>query len=138
MWASEQEAWVMRHEEEILAERILSLLQPLVLTWLEAAVLLHHYMHGFRLPEVAARVNRHIRDVQQARDSLIRKAAVVLGYIEGDVELAAPPMSREDRRREVARLRKQGLTTVEIARRLGVHDRTVRADLRALKEPKGA
>lgn len=128
----------MRHEEEILAERILSLLQPLVLTWLEAAVLLHHYMHGFRLSQVAARVNRHIRDVQQARDSLIRKAAVVLGYIEGDVELAAPPLVREERRREVAKLRKQGLTTVEIARRLGVHASTVRADLRAIRRTEGA
>jgi len=128
----------MRHEEEILAERILSLLQPLVLSWLEAAVLLHHYMHGFRLPEVAARVNRHIRDVQQARDSLIRKAAVVLGYMEGDVELAVPPLVREERRREVAKLRKQGLTTVEIARRLGVHDSTVRADLRAIRRTEGA
>lgn len=128
----------MRHEEEILAERILSLLQPLVLSWLEAAVLLHHYMHGFRLPQVAARVNRHIRDVQQARDSLIRKAAVVLGYMEGDVELAVPPLVREERRREVAKLRKQGLTTVEIARRLGVHDSTVRADLRAIRRTEGA
>jgi len=128
----------MRHEEEILAERILSLLRPLVLTWLEAAVLLHHYMHGFRLPQVAARVNRHIRDVQQARDSLIRKAAVVLGYMEGDVELAVPPLVREERRREVAKLRKQGLTTVEIARRLGVHDSTVRADLRAIRRTEGA
>ena len=117
---SEQEVYVLRHDQELLAERALAVLRPLVLTWLEAAVLLHHYCYGWRLPDVAAIVRRHRFEVYAARDSLVRKAAVALGYIPGDVERAELPVTAEERRQALVDLLRQGVPPTEIARRLGV------------------
>lgn len=117
---SEQEAYVLRHDEELLAERALSVLRPLVLTWLEAAVLLHHYCYGWRLPDVAGIVRRHRSEVYAARDSLVTKAAVALGYIPGEVERAELPMTAEERRQAIVDLLRRGVPPTEIARRLGI------------------
>lgn len=134
MSLSEQEAYVLRHDEELLQERALAILRPLVLTWLEAAVLLHHYCYGWRLPDVAGIVGRHRSEVYAARDSLVMKAAAALGYIPGEVERAELPMTAEERRAKVAELRRQGLEWEEIAERLGVSSNTVFADAKALRE----
>ena len=130
---SEQEAYVLRHDEELLEERALAILRPLVLTWLEAAVLLHHYCYGWRLPDVASIVGRHYSEVRAAQDSLITKVATALGYIEGEVERAELPMTTEERRAKVAELRRQGLSAQAIAERLGVAETTVWHDINALE-----
>lgn len=134
MSLSEPEAYVLRHDEELLAERSLAVLRPLVLTWLEAAVLLHHYCYGWRLPDVATIVRRHRDEVFAARAALVRKAAVALGYLAGEVERAELPMTAEQRRAKVAELRRQGLEWEAIAERLGVSRNTVFADAKALRE----
>lgn len=132
---SEQERHVLRHDDDLRAEAaVLRLLRPLVLTWLEAAVLLHHYTYGWRLPQVAEILDRPHSEVFRARDELVRKAAIALGYIPGEVEMGEVEMTTEERRQAVANLLRQGLKPPEIARRLGVSNQTVHYHLKAIRE----
>lgn len=128
-----------------MAERVLQKLRPLVLTWLEGAILLHHYSYEWPLPDVAERTNVHIKDVIKARKSLVRKAAIALGYIPGNVEtravrptLAERERAAAERRKKVSDLHRQGVQTSEIAKRLskrfGVSQSAIYKDLRALRD----
>ena len=129
---SEEEAWIVRNDDDILrVKRFLDLLRPIQLTWLEAAVLLHHYYFGWPLDKVAEIVQRHVCEVKAAKFRLITKVATALGYIEAPKELGPITTERlrpfdkkahelEERARKAAELRKQGLTWSEIAKRLGV------------------
>ena len=118
---SEPERYVLQNDQDILrAKAFLDLIRPVRIAWLEAAVLLHHYTFGWRLPEVTRIVRRPLREVLAARDSLVRKVAAALGYIQGEVERVELSMTPEERREKVAELYRAGLPWTEIARQVGV------------------
>ncbi|HHY92860.1 MAG TPA: hypothetical protein GX511_05925 [Firmicutes bacterium] len=117
----------------------MELIRPLVLTWLEAGVLLHYYWRGLTLGEVADTLHRHVCEVQEARRTLVAKFAVALGYAterETGVKLERIrlPLTPEERRQEAERLRRQGWKWGRIAERLGVTKTTLWADRRQKKE----
>lgn len=131
---SEPERFVLRNEKAIVQTKaFLDAVRPILLTWLEAAVLVHFYYRGLRLHEVARLVRESVQTVADARRSLVRKVAVALGYAPGEVERAGLPMAVDERRHKVAELRAQGLSWDEIGRRLGVSDHTARMDAEALR-----
>lgn len=108
----------------------MDLIGGLELSWLEAAVLLHHHYRDLELEYVADIVDRRVDEVAAAGESLIRKAAVALGYVtpeEAGVKVAyLPEVNEAAIRRQMAReLRSQGLSLREIARRLGVSHKMV-------------
>lgn len=116
---------MLENEREIrLAAAIVAALRPLRLTWLEAAVLHHHYWYALDLMKVAQITERNPREIVAARQTLVTKAAAALGFIEAPKEIGPItvelPMSPEERARKAEELRKQGLTWPEIERRLGV------------------
>lgn len=138
---SEPERFVLKHEADIMAEKVLQKLRPLVLTWLEGAILLHHYSYEWPLEDVAEKTNVHVGDVAKARKSLVRKVAIALGYIPGKVETRAVPMTRAERQREaakrrpkVAELHRQGLDNRQIAKKLGVSVPQVKNDVNVLRK----
>lgn len=133
----------MRHERALVAEGVLQKLRPLVLTWLEAAVLLHHYTYGFTVAEVAEKTNKHVVEVAAAKKTLVRKCAVALGYVDGEVQYTKVEPTKlekeraaQERRAKVADLYRQGLKTSEIAKRLNTTRKTVNRDLQTLRRKK--
>lgn len=132
---SEQEAYVLRHDRDLCEEtklrRLLGALYSIRLEWLEAAVLLHYYLYGWTLEQVADILDRSLAEVRAARERLLLKAGAVLGYTEPPADLGPitrerqKPYSRkarelEERARQALELHKQGVPWTEIARRMGV------------------
>ncbi len=89
------------------------------------------------MADVADILGMGIAKVEAARDSLVRKAAVALGYVT-EKEAGIVVTMREDevtvRRREVKKLWGQGCNITTIARELGMARKTVRRDLKAMGE----
>lgn len=131
---SEQERYILAVDSDTRdMAAFMELLRPVVLTWLEAAVFLHHYCRGLDLGEVAGTVGRHVREVKQARRDLVCKVAVALGYATEEetgvhVEFTRLPLSPEERRRKADELRRKGWKWKRIAEYLGVTTATLWAD----------
>lgn len=77
---------MLDNDEDIrLAGALLACLRGLRLVWLEAMVLVQHYWHGRPVREVARLAGCHVQEAFRARDRLLVKAAVALGYLpQGD------------------------------------------------------
>lgn len=138
---SDPERFVLRNEDEIrLAGAIVAALRPLRLSWLEAAVFYHYYFGGIDLQTLASLLRQPLWEVDRARRHLVKKAAVVLGYIELDESLGAItvdlPMTLEERTRRVNELLSQGLSWKEIGERLGADPWTLWRYHRRHVEPK--
>lgn len=118
-------------------ETFMRLLRPLKLTWAEAGMLLHYYWRGLTLGETADTLHLHIREVQEARRTLVTKVAVALGYITAEkvgitVEYVNLPLTPEERRQKVAELIDKGWKRKQIAESLGVSTMTIWGDIKAL------
>jgi hypothetical protein len=61
-------------------QRFLDLIGSIELTWLEAKVLFHHYYRNIDIGGAAERAGCHVTEAQAARETLVRKVAIKLGY----------------------------------------------------------
>ena len=101
------------------AEKLLAILRPIILSWLESVVLLHYYWQYLSLPTVADIAGRHITEVIKARNSLLTKVAVTAGYVSADqvgikVETA---LTKEEK---VRQLRELGLEWKDVGAQMGI------------------
>ena len=102
-----------------MAEKLLAILHPIKVSWLESIVLLHYYWQYLSLPTVADIAGRHIIEIVKARDSLLTKVAVTAGYVDADqvgIKVEIAPTKEE----KVRQLRGQGLEWKDVGAQMGI------------------
>lgn len=74
--ASEPERFVLQNEKIIFLEKKLrAILEPITLTWLEAAVFVHYYWGYHPIEKVADILEKPVTEVEKARLSLLAQVA---------------------------------------------------------------
>ncbi len=105
------------------------------LSWIEGFVLYHHFFRRLPIADVADILGKSIPEATANRDSLIRKAAVALGYVtakEAGIKLVMIEDEIIVRQREVKKLWEKGRGVMAISRALNIDKGTVGRDLKIL------